>query len=618
MSEISSGAQRLRLPLPVGTFSVNFCKNPCCRNFGIPANPKVKPGRRPRSNNNVGEYWAGGSGDDSMIFCRCCGKATRIKSNAAVIEELTRHSIRLDRRYRDRCASETCTNFNRSPSVNPELFHRHGRSAKGRQRFRCRGCGKTTSSGPATKRQRVTHKNALIFRLLVHKVSINGIAAITGLSAATVYAKIGFIADQCRRFMADRESRLRDLGIERWYLSTDRQDYLVNWHARGVRKTIQFTAIATACQRTGYVLACHPQYDPTVDLKAIAKEVEEDAGLKPAMRRHARVWTHLDYEAALEAASQKAVNTARDDQDSFEQMNNLRQLPARGAIVHADYMMYGHFAHLRAILGTDALRYRFFLDADAGMDKACISIWHEEIAAGQADVFQVTCAKALTIDEKEKAVAEARKLVEIACQTYPEEPSPRQACARWFAANCLHHLPDLEHLDEAPNDGQDPRETRAGLVADRSARLAQFIDYPFSTKAEPNKRIAFLTDRGQHDLLHLARLYGIASLHRIDNFFMRVRRRVAGLERGTAYPRRAERKWNLYAYYDPEMVGEMLTIVRCYVNFIQPSSDVWYDGSGQTDATKPRRPETAAMRLGIAKGAIRIEDVLYFRDLRKP
>lgn len=455
-----------------------------------------------------------------------------------------------------------------------------------------------------------------MFRLLVHKVSINGIAAITGLSTSTVYAKIRFIADQCRRFMAGRESRLAGLGTERWYLSTDRQDYLVNWHDRKVRKTIQFTAIATACQRTGYVLACHPQYDPEVDLGAITAEVEADVELKPAMRRHARVWTHLDYEAAVEASRGKRSNTAREDQDSVEQMNNARQLPATGAIVHADYLMYGHFAYLREMLGSGALRYRFFLDADAGMDKACISIWHGEIADGRADVFQVTCAKSMTIDEKEKAAAESKRLVEVARQAYPDEPSVRQACARYFMANHLRHLPNLEHFREAPEEAGDPRETREALVAERAADLAKFIDYPFSTKAEPEKRVAFLTDRGQHELLHVARLYGIASLHRVDNFFMRVRRRVAGLERGTAYPRRAERKWSLYAYYDPAMVDEMLTIVRCYVNYIQPSGEPSsVDADGDADRKdKDERPETAAMRIGLARGLVRMEDVLYFRD----
>ena len=614
MSEISSEGQRLRIPLPAGQLSVNFCKNPRCKNFGIPASPYDTRGRRKDSSGTAPVYRVSGSDNDSSIFCQACRSLTRVKSNSAVIEELTRHSVNLSRTYGERCSTVGCANFGSSPRRNPELFHKHGRTAAGKQRFRCKACRKTTSNPASTKGQRVTHKNALIFRLLVHKVSINGIAAITGLSAPTVYSKIRFIAEQCRRFMADRERRIVGLPVERWYLSTDRQDYLVNWHDRGTRKTIQFTAIATACQRTGYVLACHPQYDPNVDLEEIAEEVEAEAHLKPAMRRHARVWTHLDYEKALAAASVNASNTAREDQDSVEEMDDRRQLPKSGAIVHADYMMYGHFAHLRQMLGTAIPRYRFFMDSDAGMDKACISIWHNEIANGRADIFQVTCAKNLTIDKKEQAVADANALVLEAVERFPDEATERQACAQLFRADYLGHLPDLEDIEKAPDTAEDPTETKAAMIAARGELLAKFIDYPFSTKAEPMKRIAYLTDRGTYDLLHIARLYGIASLHRVDNFFMRVRRRVAGLERGTAYPRRAERKWSLYAYYDPRMVEDMLTIVRCYVNYVQPSRNVSPGNEDEAEEIKPRRAETAAMRIGLAKGAIRIEDILYFRD----
>jgi hypothetical protein len=86
------------------------------------------------------------------------------------------------------------------------------------------------------------------------------------------------------------------------------------------------------------------------------------------------------------------------------------------------------------------------------------------------------------------------------------------------------------------------------------------------------------------------------SLHQADRFFMQLRRSIAGLERAPAYPRRASRKWYLYGFYSPEMVEKALVIYRTYFNFIANGAD----------------GKTPAMHLGLAKGAIRFEDVLYF------
>mgnify|MGYP007082200664 CR=1 FL=1 len=52
---------------------------------------------------------------------------------------------------------------------------------------------------------------------------------------------------------------------------------------------------------------------------------------------------------------------------------------------------------------------------------------------------------------------------------------------------------------------------------------------------------------------------------------------------------------NLYGYYSPAMVEKMLTIFRTYFNFIAKGED----------------GKTPAMRLGLAKGPVRFEDIIY-------
>lgn len=83
----------------------------------------------------------------------------------------------------------------------------------------------------------------------------------------------------------------------------------------------------------------------------------------------------------------------------------------------------------------------------------------------------------------------------------------------------------------------------------------------------------------------------------MDRFFIQVRRNIAGLERAPQYPRRASRKWYLYGFYSPEMVEKCLTIYRAYFNHIAEGKDKM----------------TPAVRLGLAKGPVRFEEVIYLQ-----
>lgn len=56
------------------------------------------------------------------------------------------------------------------------------------------------------------------------------------------------------------------------------------------------------------------------------------------------------------------------------------------------------------------------------------------------------------------------------------------------------------------------------------------------------------------------------------------------------------RVWRGYSPYDPARVQKLLDIYRCHYNFVQV-------GKGR---------KTPAMRLGLAKGPIRVKDILAF------
>ena len=94
----------------------------------------------------------------------------------------------------------------------------------------------------------------------------------------------------------------------------------------------------------------------------------------------------------------------------------------------------------------------------------------------------------------------------------------------------------------------------------------------------------------------MAVVFARASMHAIDRYFMQVRRLLMALERPIHTPSNDGRVWRGYSPYDPARVQKLLDIYRCYYNFVK----------------KGRDRKTPAMRLGLAKGPIRIEDILYF------
>jgi hypothetical protein len=114
--------------------------------------------------------------------------------------------------------------------------------------------------------------------------------------------------------------------------------------------------------------------------------------------------------------------------------------------------------------------------------------------------------------------------------------------------------------------------------------------------SEPEKAVCYLTDYSDYDEDHLARLYGKASLHGIDRFFMQVRRRLSILERPIATSSKNYRMWYGYSAYNPATIVKLLGIFRVFYNYCAKGQD----------------KKTPAMRLGLAKGTVALEDIIYF------
>ena len=121
--------------------------------------------------------------------------------------------------------------------------------------------------------------------------------------------------------------------------------------------------------------------------------------------------------------------------------------------------------------------------------------------------------------------------------------------------------------------------------------------HPLPSMSEPEKALCYLTDFGDYDADHLAWLYNKASLHAVDSWFNRLRRRCSMLERPIVSSGNTGRVWNGYSTYRPEQLGKLMTIFRACHNYI------W---------TSDKRKDTPAMRLGLARAPLDYKAIIYF------
>ena len=567
------------MPPACDGIQVNFCKKPGCPNFGVPAS---ETGR-----SKDGYKITSGGANYRLLYCRHCHESPPLKSNLGVAEELKRLSSRLEPLPASSCPNHKCTNHGVSILEHPEAYQGFGKTASGSRRLRCKQCRRTFAVGGPTTRQRAPHKNRIIFKLLVNKTPIKRICEVAEVHPQTVYDKLHFLYRQACAFAGSRERELSGMAIDRLDVSVDRQDYLVNWARRADKRNVRLSAVGSADNRTGYVFGMHLNFDASLDPTAIENEALRlhDYDRPYAFRQFARVWLAGDYEESMKRARRTGATStghlpddieaayaesgAKEDVEAVEQTEGSIRLPAQGMQVHGEYTLYAHFLLLERLFQKVG-KVRFFLDQDSGMRAACLSAFHREIRGRRADAFYVRIAREQTVDEKRNLLNASRE--------------------RFRSAQARH--PKLAE-----------RELRLALIRGQMASMAEhgrwkdkWLIHPFPDMSEPEKAVCYLTDLGDYDPDHLAALYDRASLHGIDRFFMQVRRRLSLLERPIATASKARRTWYGYAPYNPEVAVKLLELFRVHYNYLQPGKD----------------GKSPAERLGLAKGKVRMEDVIYF------
>ena len=584
MQKKSSGGSTTRIPAACGGIQVNFCKNPACENYGIPAAQTTGRGtQRDR-------YAVVSAGRQyPVVKCHGCGEYPPLKSNQGIAEERERLGAYLSVPPEPSCPDVDCANNGIGVSTGSPHYRSYGTTRSGSKRYRCNACTKTFAVGYATVGQKQPHKNRLIFQLLMNKTAFRRLCEIADIAHGTLYPKLDFLHRQCLAFAGYRERRLlQGFSIPRLYLGVDRQDYVVNWTQREDKRNVQLTAVGSADNATRYVFGIHLNFDPAVEAEVIEHEAATlgDVETQMPFRRHARLWLASDYAAARQRAKNApsgadgTLNGAvaarykdtesRSDVEVFEEPGRTTQLPKTGMQVHAEYTLYGHCFLLRD-LSMGAEKVRLFLDQDSGMRAAVLGAFAERVTERTADAFYVRINKDMTVDERKHALKLSRERFRALEEEHPDVD--RQALRLLVIKEALADMSIIGHWKD------------------------RWLTHPFPSMNEPEKAVCYLTDYGDYDQDHLAWLYNKASLRAIDTFFMQVRRRLSLLERPIATASNNRRLWHGYSAYNPRSIVKLLEMFRVFHNYVLLGMD----------------KRTPAMRLGLAKGRVSLEDIIYFQ-----
>lgn len=592
---ISGGQQPNLLTLPrvpeeFAGIQVNHCRTPGCINFGVAALPHLATGR-PSSTGVVAKtrYHLSTTGKHKALALKCleCDIKAVVKSNHGIKEEIDRITAYLRPPPAPACSNLRCVNRGKSVVEFPELYHGHGGA-----RWKCKGCGRTcsplrTSAPPAAGTKR--YKNAVILRSALGKMPIRRLLEALDISATTFYQRLEFFEAQFLAFAASRERRLKDLPLDRLYLSSDQQFYMVNWRQKDDKRAVHLKGICTADNRSRYVFAMNLNYDPApkpeiVELETLLRRDDK----KPApFRRHARLWLESDYNEVAHRRARPPVDTLRrqieqnyeelinrDDIDPAMEMNDLLRLPHRGMQVHNEYTIFAHFHHLRDMLGHVG-KTRWYIDQDSGIRGAILSAFREEIVQGRCEIFFVQVDRNKSEKDRLKAVNAGRIRLEAMASQPGNENKKEDELRRLVVKEALAKMEEL------------------GPWKDR------WLEHPVPSKGEPEKWICHLTAplNSWTDDDHLAALYDLASPASTDQFFMQIRRRFSLLERMLNRAGQGDRVWNIYSPYNPIVIQRLLNIYRVFYNFSKPGKD----------------GKTPAMRLGLSPGPVDVVRIINHR-----
>ncbi len=547
-SQLQLGAQ-LAQPL-----QVNFCKNPQCDNFGIPA--REEPGKPGPSADRDLRYKVTNTakGRVPALLCKCCKEKIPIKSNAGIAAEfkrITRSCLTPVEILA--CKTTDCPNHGRSIGAHPELYSRAGlHSVTGEQLFLCKACKKRLlASDPVRLHHETQHLASDLFSRVVNKSPVRG--AIRGMSIKGnngYYRILEFISRRCNRLSGTFDRRMIDGEVKlpkALKLSVDVQEYQLNWTNKQDRRNTQFSTVCSVDQESRFILGMCANYDKDADSFEINKDASMNGdALKPeAFRQYAQYWLSCDEFLGGRKLGQKlgyaktqdilqqiadlyASAQSREDIENREaQKMNLdycNPILTEGMQVHVPYTCYAHFQMMHQLVkGAGVERLSYYMDCDSMLRAGFISAFEQEIREGKAHGFYVRFSKFLTITKKEDLYEKAKKFLSDYRDSLSKDDRKH--------ANLL-----LMH-------------DRIKAAADIGKWKDKWVTHPIPSMNEPDKAVCWLTERSDQSYNDMTRaqMYLDAGINAVDNIFQISRRLMNAFERPIGTSSGYNTVWHGYA-----------------------------------------------------------------------
>lgn len=592
----------------INGIQVNFCKNPLCNNFNVPytgdrkdlnykrkgTTVAPKPSGPASDNRNISAHPSMGTAANSppSIICQSCGEAPPLKSNHAINEVLKLWSYHPDN---SACPDRNCKNHHISIGTKG-AYKRNGKTGAGTVRWLCKACNRSfvdrAKIRPSREGETPWRYNDII-KGLVNHIAFKRMEEIYDVNPVSIYNYIEKAYAACLRFNVIREQRLPAILDSRGitYLATDRQELLVNWKDRKNRNAISIKAVCSIDAETRFVY----RYDVGIDDLSDAETIHTasigigDVDKAYLLRKypHLVIPSDMSEEKRISGyIEQELLNIKRqytsitdvelsyleaqmrpDIELPSSQFTLGTGLPKNCLILREDYQLYAHYIALNKLIpgNTSVIN---FADQESGLRAAFMSAFADKIQCNKAHLFYIKYKKGVVQDERDEAAGRTRERINGVMNHY----------------NC---------------DGKTAKQILCiDAITNRTVPVGKWKDlwgeHPIERMTEVGKTFSHQTYNPAQSNYEIGHYLSKASLHTVDNYFMRVRRRVSQLERGFPSASNDRRLWYGRNFYRPDMVKKASLILMTYLNYCR---------------TK-KNEKTPAEKLGIAKGDVRLRDIL--------
>ena len=372
-------------------------------------------------------------------------------------------------------------------------------------------------------------------------------------------------------------------------ISTDVQTLLVNWRHADRILNVPVLHCVSVERASGYVVAATTDFDPLADPLEVEREMHRigDFSLPRAWRKHGRLWAFGEYQDSI---LRGVMNNLTPEEVHFA--SNSFDLPGTGGRIRGDIFQAAHMMLVKKLVGGSFRQLVLCLDGDAGLARLACALFASDVIDGRVHVADVRFSKELGNQRRNKLVVHGAGLYRTDLETY---------------AALMRIAKTADGLNSAATQLVAARLLASYAVAPSQLRAEALArngyEWRYHRKEEPEKTIRLLTDRGDLSFGDLAMLLSRCTMAPVDKYFAQARRRVRAFDRGSR-PTSGRATWYVSAFYNPEMVEKLSTILRFYHNFMlleAPSKGM----------TKSER-RTPGMKIGAARGLVYVRDILSF------